>query len=301
MNQVLAVSIRPIQALEPVDEGSLDQLLDPLVPVQEDELPQGVLDLMASLILPPQRPMIEAVRALARQVLSVGQQVLAVGGDEARSVVQGTLAVEPDGKPLIARETVAYPPLHPLLEKLAQHPLPQHPLPQRPQPLASVVDKATTPVPIAPSTVEPITAPRARPASRLDEQQSPQIPQGFQDVRPTPTVALAAIPSPVLPPAPPMLEVMVEALPDTDRSVLQVPFNKGAANGQVTITRLPDEPARNFTLNPSNAQVLEQLKAPFELAREPAWRLADSGDEQPRQGSQQTPDEDPDEQAERPV
>jgi hypothetical protein len=296
MNQVLAVPTRPVQALEPVDEGSLDQWLDPLVPVQEDELPQGVLDLMASLTLPPRRPMIEAAQALARQALSVGQQVLAVEGDEARSVVQGTLAVEPDGKPLIARETVAYPPLHPQLEKLAQHPLPQ-----RLQPLASAVDKATTPVPIAPSTVEPLTAPRARPASRLDEQQSPHIPQGFQDVRPTPAVALAAIPSPVLPPAPPVLEVMVEALPDTNRGVLQVPFNKGAAHGQVTITRLPDEPARNLTLNPSNAQVLEQLKAPFELAREPAWRLADSGDEQPRQGSQQTPDEDPDEQAERPA
>ncbi|WP_339476675.1 MULTISPECIES: SpaN/EivJ family type III secretion system needle length determinant [unclassified Pseudomonas] len=287
MNPVHAVSPRPVQALEPVDEGSLDQWLDPLVPVQEDELPQGVLQLMASLILPPQRPMSEAARALARQALSVGQGVLAVEGDEARSVVQETLAVESDGKRLAARETVAFPPLHPQLGKLAQHSLPQ-----RLEPVVSGIDKTMGPTPVEPPEVEPFTAPR------LDEQPLPQAPLSVQGARQMPAVAPAALPSPVLPP---VLEVTVETLPDTGRGVLQVPFNKGAASGQITITRGAEEFTRSLTLNPSNALVFEQLKAPFELAREPAWQLSDSGGEQPRQDSHQAPDEEPDEQTERPA
>lgn len=91
---------------------------------------------------------------------------------------------------------------------------------------------------------------------------------------------------------------MVETLPGLDRGFLQVPFNRAGANGQVTISRGSEEPTRPLTLSPSNALVFEQLKEPFALAREPAWRLTDSGGEQPRQGSQQGPDEDPDEQAE---
>ena len=144
---------------------------------------------------------------------------------------------------------------------------------------------------------EPSTVPRAPSVASLDEQPLPPAPLSFQGVRQAPAVAQAAIPTPALPPAPRMPEVRVEALSGTDRGVLQVPFNKGAASGQVTITRLPEEPTRNLTLNPSNALVFEQLKVPFELAREPAWRLADSGDEQSRQGSQQAPDDDPDEPA----
>ncbi|SDB15110.1 type III secretion effector protein [Pseudomonas sp. NFACC13-1] len=285
MNEVFAVPTGPVQALEPVDEGPLDELLDQLVPVQEDELPQGVLELMAALIL-PRRPLMEAALTLTRQAIKVGQEALVVERDEARPVVRGTEGAEPAGRRWAARETQAFPQAGAPFGKLTQYALPQ-----RLEPVASGVDKAAVSASIEPLAVEPFIAPR------LDEQPLPLAPMSAQGPRQTPAVAPAALLSPALPSAPPMLDVMIEVLPDTGPGVLQVPFKKGAASGQITITRVPEESPRNLTLNPSNALVFEQLKGPFELAREPAWRLADSGEEQPRQGSHQAPDEEQDEQA----
>ncbi|WP_207281420.1 type III secretion effector protein [Pseudomonas sp. FW300-N2F2] len=289
MNEVFAVSTGSVQALEPVDEGPLDELLEQLVPVQEDELPQGALELMAALIQ-PRRPLMEAARTLAWQAMKVGQETLAVERDEARPVVRGTEGAEPAGRRWVTREPQAFPQAGAPFGKLTQYALPQ-----RLEPVAPGVDKAAVSASVESLAVEPFTAPR------LDEQPLPQAPMSAQGPRQTPAVAPAALPSAALPPAPPMLEVMVEALPDTGRGVLQVPFNRGAASGQITITRVPEESTRSLTLSPSNTLVFEQLKAPFELAREPAWRLADSGGEQSRQGSHQAPDEEQDEQVERPA
>ncbi|WP_103308491.1 MULTISPECIES: type III secretion effector protein [unclassified Pseudomonas] len=289
MNEVFAVPTGPVQALEPVDEGPLDELLDQLVPVQEDELPQGVLDLVTALIL-PRRPLMEAALTLTRQAMKVAQEALAVERDEARPFGRDTEGVEPAGKRWVVRQTLAFPQAGPPFGKLTQYALPQ-----RLEPVVSGVDKAAVSASVESLAVEPFTAPR------LDEQPLPQAPMSAQGPRQTPAVAPATLPSAALPPAPPMLEVMVEALPDTGRGVLQVPFNRGAASGQITITRVPEESPRSLTLNPSNTLVFEQLKAPFELAREPAWRLADSGGEQSRQGSHQAPDEEQDEQVERPA
>jgi hypothetical protein len=98
-----------------------------------------------------------------------------------------------------------------------------------------------------------------------------------------------------MPPVPPAIDPIIETLSVADRGLLQVPFNKGAVSGQVTISRVADEPARNLQLSPSNALVYEQLKVSLEQVREPTWRLTNSEDEQQRQGSRQPPD---DEQAE---
>ena len=87
MNEVFAGVTRPVQALEPVDECPLDELQEPFVPVPDDELPQGVLDLVASLIVLP-RPMMEAARTLAWQALEVGPE---------------TRTAEPDGQRWEAR------------------------------------------------------------------------------------------------------------------------------------------------------------------------------------------------------
>lgn len=291
MNEVFAVPTGPIQALEPVDDGPLDELLDQLVPVQEEELPQGVLNLMAALIL-PRRPLMEAARTLAWKAMGVGQETLAVERDEARLFGRDTQEVEPAGRRWGARDTLVFPEAAAPFGKLTQYALPQ-----RLAPVTSGVDQTAVSMSAStePLATEPLTAPR------LDEQPLAQAPMSVQGPRQTPAVTPAVLPSPTLPPAPPMLEVTVEALPDTGPGLLQVPFNKGAANGQITITRVAEESTRNLTLNPSNTLVFEQLKAPFELTREPAWRLADSGGEQSRQGSHQAPDEEQDEQAERPA
>lgn len=285
MNEILAVPTRSVQTLEPVGEGPLDELQDQRVPMQEDELPQGVLDLMAALIL-PRRPVTGTGRTLAWQAMNGGQGMR----DEARPMIRDTVADEPAGRRWVTREIVAFSP-----DGLLSGKLTQHGLLQRLEPVVSGVDEAPVPTSIEPLPVEPFTAPRP------DEQPLLQAPSSAQGARQTPAVAPAAIPSLALPPAPPVLEVVIEALPATGRGLLQVPFNKGAASGQVTITRGPEEPTRNLTLHPSSALVFEQLKAPFELSRELAWRLADGSGEQSRQGSHQAPDEEQDEQAERPA
>ncbi|WP_447800521.1 SpaN/EivJ family type III secretion system needle length determinant [Pseudomonas kilonensis] len=298
MKEVCVPPTRLVHALEPVDEDPLDELQDLLIPVPEDELPQGVLDLVVALVR-QQRPLMETARVPAWQAMSVVQETQALDRDEAQPIVRETRAVEPDGRRLPARETMAVPQAGPLFGEPTQRPLPQ-----RLQPVVAVIDKATVPrdgVSIEPQPMAPVIVPRARSTPRIDEQ-LPQAPLSFQGARHGSPVAPAALPAPALPPAPPpALEAMVEALPDTGRGLLQIPFSRGAASGQITISRLPEEPTRNLMLSPSNALVLEQLKAPFELAREPAWRLADSGGEQPRQGSHQAPDEEQDEQGERPA
>jgi hypothetical protein len=133
----------------------------------------------------------------------------------------------------------------------------------------------------------------------------PSLPQALQLPPATVYHTISGLQPPV--PAAPLLrpqpapDVVLETLPNADRGLLQVPFSKGAANGQVTISRVPDEPTRSLQLSPSNALVFEQLKVPFEQIREPVWRLTDSGGEQQRQGSQQSPDEEQPEQSELPA
>ncbi|AEV61808.1 SpaN/EivJ family type III secretion system needle length determinant [Pseudomonas ogarae] len=294
MKEVCVPPTRPIHALEPVDEGPLDELQDLLVPVPEDELPQGVLDLVVALVR-QQRPPMETARVLAWQTMSVGEETQALDRDEAQPIARETRAVEADGRRLPARKTIAVPQAGPLFSEPTQRPSPQ-----RLEPVVAVIDKATVPrdgVSIEPLPLDPVIVPHARSAPRIDEQLS-SAPLSFQGTRHGAPIAPAALPTPALSPA---LECMVESLPDTGRGLLQIPFSRGAASGQITISRLPEEPTRNLTLSPSNALVFEQLKAPFELAREPAWRLTDSGGEQSRQGSHQAPDDEQDEQGERPA
>lgn len=293
MKEISVMPARPVQTLAPVDECPIDELQDPLVPAQEDELPQGVLDLVVALIRQRQ-PTMETARAVTGHSMNRAQAVVDVDHDEARSIVPTTTDLEPDRALPTARNAMPFPDADLLFNKAIQQALPQ-----RLEPVASARDHLaapTSPASIEPMTLDPFTAADTRSMPRLDEP-LPQAPQSFHGTRHAPSVAPASIPPAATSAALPTPEVMVEPLSGADRGLLQVPFNRGAASGQVTISRLPEEPTRQLTLSPSNAQVFEQLKAPFELAREPAWRLADSGGEQQRQGSQQQPDEDQDEQS----
>jgi hypothetical protein len=273
MKDVSAAPSRPVQALEPVNEDPLETLQDKLVPVQEEELPQGVLDLMASLIR-PHRSTMETGHAAAWHSMTA---------------VRGTVDIERDGARPIVQRAKPFPQAGPLFSE-SMH----HRLPQRLASAVSALDGLT--VPTAPVSIEPMSLdPSSGPAASSDEQ-LPQAPLSLQAIRHTPPVAQIFIPSPTMPPPLPVPETLVEALPGPERGLLQVPFSRGAASGQVTISRASEESPRKLTLSPSNTLVFEQLKAPFERAQEPAWRLADRGDEQSRQGSHQAPDEDQDDQ-----
>jgi hypothetical protein len=300
MNNVSGVSPGSVQAREPATDGSADELQDTLVPVQEDELPQGVLDLLASLIL-RQRP--------------------------AMTAAQGSAHVERDAARPTAPVTLTYPQAGQLFGKPLRLSLPQTiaPLidgaPAKTQAMPVSIDLNPRPsnkavaVSIEPSSVTVEAVAIERPSSTTEslpvdrtvsvlapsaptvEVQLPEALSGFQAARHAPSVAPPAIPSPTTQPPLPPLDVMLETLPGPDRGLLQVPFNRGAVSGQVMISRVPDEPARSLQLSPSNAQVFEHLKMSFEQVREPAWRLTDSGGEQQHQGSHQSPD---DEQCEHP-
>ena len=319
MNDITVISPRPVQVPDPVTDGSMDELQDTLVPVQEEDLPQGVQDLLAALIL-RHRSTTQTGRAVPMfQGASEGVH------DKVPSAVPVALTNPQTNRPI------------------------QHLPPQLMLPVVASVDRVGTPVQGAIAQAELKSLPSSLPAVPSIERASSlpavpsierasSIPESYTErVAHTPASAsasastststpVAAEPSlpqalqlppatvyhtisglqPSVPAAPllrpqPAPDIVLETLPNADRGLLQVPFSKGAANGQVTISRVPDEPTRSLQLSPSNALVFEQLKVPFEQIREPVWRLTDSGGEQQRQGSQQSPDEEQPEQSELPA
>lgn len=278
MNELSLLPARPGPALDPVGDEPMDELHDKWVPVQEEELPQGVLDLLVALIR-PHRSTLQAAPAPAWPSTGIAVGVGDAEGDEATPMASGV-------KPVAVPSAV-------LPVDQWGHP----PVPQRLDPGLSIAGKITPssmlfePMPpdFSSDTQEPL-------APGFDEP-LPQAPASFPGMRHGQPVAPAVVAPTVLPPTLP-LELMAETQPDPARGLLQVPFNKGTANGQVTISRTAEESIRNLTLNPSNAQVFEQLREPFAQAHEPAWRLVEHDAEQSRQDSRQGPDEEQDEQAE---
>ncbi|WP_448106919.1 SpaN/EivJ family type III secretion system needle length determinant [Pseudomonas azerbaijanoccidentalis] len=290
MNDVSVISPLPVQILDPVTDGSMDELKDTLVPVQEEDLPQGVLDLLAALVL-------------RHRSMTILQGAADVVRDKALPAVPMTMT-----HPQAKRPTQQLPPqlmatkglTFDRIEMSAQVTLGEIEPDLRPSnlPVGSPIERS-------PNIAEPMSIERAASAQApillTTEAELPEALLQPPVMRHTVAVVPPSIPaSPILRPvtAP---EVMLETPPVSDRGLLQVPFNKGTVSGQVTISRVPDEPARNLQLSPSNALVFEQLKEPFEQVREPTWRLTDSGGEQQRQGSHQSPDDEQDEQFELPA
>ncbi|WP_260955036.1 SpaN/EivJ family type III secretion system needle length determinant [Pseudomonas citri] len=289
MNEVVGLPAQPvqIQVLEPAGEGRMDELPDILVPVQEEDLPQGVLDLLATLLRSSRLPL-QSDRWLARHAVLTVQGREDVQHRDAPSSV--TVA-----RNVVREESRTPRPLTqagPLSDVSMPAPMP---VPSR---LEMAVDHVNAPTqPTQPVPMEPMEPTPAEPFAVVDEpvRLSPPSPPV---ARPVPGAVPASVPPVVMPPAP---DVAMHTPPGVARGLLQVPFNNGAASGQVTIQRSTEESARQLTLNPSNAWVFEQLREPFAQAREPAWRLTDSGGEQPHQGSGQAPDDDQDETSERPA
>lgn len=272
MSNVSVISPLPVQPLEPVIERPMDELHDRLVPVREDELPQGVLALMVPLIL-RHRPLMDAGRAITLQAMVTLPEKLAAEVDEVRPLTP-----------------TSHPPAQPLMSK-----------PVQPRLLATPIIVESGPIQPPSNIVEPLSvevaaSPGASPIPEF-EGQRPEALSSLPTVRHVQIAASPAALAPVMPPVPHAIDPIIETLSVADRGLLQVPFNKGTVSGQVTISRVADEPARNLQLSPSNALVFEQLKVALEHVREPAWRLTDSEGEQQRQGSRQPPDDEQTEDA----
>lgn len=291
MNDVSVISPMPVQIQNPVTDGSMDELKDVLVPVQEEDLPQGVLDLLAALVL-RHRPMI-------------GNQGAAdVVRDKAPPALPMTTMIYPQANRPIQQQ----PP-----QLTASKGVSSHKIEMPAQVTQGKIEPDSRPsiFPVgaptehSPNSAEPLSIERAAVAlAPTSLSAEPELPDALLQppvMRHTATVVPPSIPAAAISLPIPASEVPLETLPAPERGLLQVPFNKGTVSGQVTISRVPDEAIRNLQLSPSNALVFEQLKEPFAQVREPAWRLTDSGGEQQRQGSQQSPDDEQDEQSQLPA
>ncbi|WP_152974851.1 SpaN/EivJ family type III secretion system needle length determinant [Pseudomonas sp. RIT-PI-q] len=280
----------------------MDELEESLVPVEEDQLPQGVLDLLAMLML-RHRPM---AAAGSREPLLLAVPAKGEGPDIhlPRRHAQ-PVALDQRSAPLFsallqrpAPSRVEF--VAPIIEKLATRVA-------RVEVPLSVIDQALRlPALSSPErpliSVEPLSVDRPSPSIELETPVSDlELHAGQSNVqvaRNAPPVALPVAAQILTPPPMPPPEVTLEDVAGSSRDFLQIPFNKGTVSGQVTIARMPGESTQNLVLSPSSAQIFEQLEAPFERAQEPGWRLTDSGDEQQHHGSRQTPDDDESEQPE---
>ncbi|MGJ7515636.1 SpaN/EivJ family type III secretion system needle length determinant [Pseudomonas baetica] len=276
VSAVLPVSAR---VPDPVSEGSLDELHDTLIPVQEDELPQGVLALMANLIL-HHRPVMETGHALARHSMADGQGAVEAERGEARwpAVVD-----------------VLHSQTGPLLHKPIPHPKPQLISSSMPQPVTPAITVEPALIESPANGVEPLPVDHAVSSAPAIDMQLSEASLRLQTTRHASPVAQPPVPSPTMPQPLSVLELKPESLPRTERGLLQVPFNSGAASGQVTISRMTDEPTRNLLLSPSNALVFDQIKTALDLTRDAGWQLTDNEGEQRGRGTHQPSD---DEQAE---
>lgn len=255
-----------IYTLDPARVVGADLPLETQIPAQQDELPQGVLDLLAMLVVRPRPP-------------SAGQAAPLTADAPAS-------AAEPAPEPRPLPLPVAVP------ER--RFDLPARLVSFAPTLAADSPQPSTEPLP---GRVEPLVIERTAvaPALAVPVGEAPVPEVNLQAPRNVPVITSPTVPLPSAPLPRAALEVNIEVPPGPSPGLLQVPFNKGVASGQVTISREFDEPARPLLLSPSNPQVFDQLKAPLEQLREPAWRLTDQRGEQQRQGSRQSPDDEPSE------
>ena len=324
MKDITTVSPGPAHSAVPDDAGIADGLHDRRVPVQVEELPQGVLDLLAALIVRTRsagelggldgrlREQARSHRGSGSEVGDAGgldgrirEQARAHGGSRSEVGDAGGLdgrireqarahrgsrsdvgdAGGLDGR--IREQARSHGESHAHMGEQAQSHGASH---------ASGGEQARFHRQAQSRVGASLLAKAAaRAPDDLAGTVVADASMNLYGTRPAPVTPALALPLPPAPVPRSAIEPRIEPPPGPGPGLLQVPFNKGAASGQVTISREPDEPARPLLLSPSNPLVFEQLKVPFEQLREPGWRLADQRGEQQRQGSRQSPDEEPQE------
>jgi hypothetical protein len=293
MKEVSAVPRLPVPEVEPGLDGSVDELEDKFVPAEEDELPQGVLDLLATL----------TVRHGPRAGTASGTAQASIHSSQTEVVERPALLTRVEGGTVHQRPVPnRLEPAVSALEPVAMSTL-RSTSTSTSTSISTSKLKSEAPLPLIEPPSRPIdpSSPSSERIIPSDDVEFPDVLPIAPDNRHAPSVARTfSASAPAMPPAPP-LEITVEEVVSPSRDFLQVPFNKGAASGQVTITRTPGESVSNLVLSPSNAQVFEHLREPFEQVRDSHWRLADTADEQPHHGSHQSSDDEQEEQEERPA
>jgi hypothetical protein len=289
MNQVPEVFPPALQPMEPAVDGPPIEFADELLPCEQDPLPQGVLELLA-ILAPRRRPVMAGGRAVLTAAMIARGEVTAEGSPVVALAATLERTVSRTGPTLPDPARTRVPPVSAGLvgqEQRVQQPLPVF---ERPLPMTEA-RAGEQPVPQVPETSSALAA-----TTSIQGCLNGDMPTSiFGDAQLTlaRSVPLTGSTTPPTAPPVPLLEQAVEEdLPMTTRDVLQVPFNKGAVSGQVTVTRTAGESVQHLVLGSDNAQVLEQLRGPFAQEAEPFWQLADSGEEQQqRHDSQPSPED----------
>lgn len=267
----------PQRQASAADSAALD-IAGERLPVEELSLPQGVLDLLAGLLL-HQRPMAGVGQNGGHRVMITRdgapfEPVPASASDGPTATRRA--AVLPAGEQDIAQAKQVQATL-PVIEQ-------NLPETQMTSPGLSLNEAASA------SSDERARMPGSTSGRWLSALEATTVVFGGLDLpraRPLPA-NVPILPTLVAPM--PLPELAIDDGPVVHREILQVPFNKGAVSGQVNITRTTSESVPGLVLNPGNAQILEQLREPFAQTGDPHWRLADGGEErQQRQGSRQSP------------
>lgn len=280
MNDVSVVVRLPVRPIESGDEGDVEALEDKLVPVEEEQLPQGVADLAATMIW-RQRPITGTGRGEALQT-----RVPVQGRDERASQAPRIQSALLDQSLHVHRVAVSQ------IDRGVM------PMPKIDVPVSPSKERVTTPIEFV--SLDPSSLPFEQVIPDHPIEPHPKTLPIAHGPGNAPSIALpVTAQAPASPPLP-MLDLAQEEAAPPSRDFLQVPFNKGAANGQVTITRLSGEWVQNLVLSPSNPQVFEHLREPFEQARDAHWQLNEHREEQQHQGSRQTPDDEQEESQDAP-
>ena len=296
MNEVSVVPQLSVLPIESGAEGDVETLEEKLVPVEEEQLPQGVADLVAAMLW-RQRPLTAMLRGETLQGRAPDQ-----GAGE-------RLLQEPRTQPVALEQLLTLQRLHLAVSQVDRRVMPA--------PKPEVAMPAPPPIEVRATLNEPVSAdlplPPSEPAipDRPIESPSKTLPfaHGLSNTPsvvlpatapvPVPVHRAAPVPGPASLPLPlPLPNIAQEKAPPPNRDFLQVPFHKGTTNGQVTITRLPGESVQNLVLSPSSAQVFEHLREPFEQVRNAHWQLNDNPNQQQHQGSHPSPDDDQEEPSE---
>jgi hypothetical protein len=275
--------------MESAVDGPPIEFADELLPSEEDALPQGVLELLA-ILAPRRQPVMAGGRAVLTAAMIVRGEVTAEGspGVALAATLERTVKRTGPTLPDPARTRVS-----PVSAGLvAQEPRLQQPLPGFERPLPMTEARAgEQPVLEVPDTSSALAAPTSTQGwANVDMPTSIFGDAPLTRVRSVPLTGSTT--PPTAPPVPLLEQAVEEDLPMATRDVLQVPFNKGAVSGQVSVTRAAGESVQHLVLGSDNAQVLEQLRGPFAQEAEPFWQLADSGEEQQqRHGSPPSPED----------
>jgi len=280
MSDVPAVSLAPIPA-DVSNEVDTDDFFEHLEPLEEQDLPQGVLGLIQQLL--PQRPVILGPTNVKLALTNEAKKGPALQGGDTKVLSAAVQTARLPGMKL-ALATVA--PSQPTVQAAVQ-------TAQALVPSARLLDKSTADRMSTPPAVQSVQAPERELVAQTEQAQQPGGDSETPD-KPTPTLTAAMVAERAANAAP---RAQQTAQPDTpsspqlarllqtpkgtqkgDQPYLSLPFAKDSAVGLVNVSKPTGDAAQPLQLSSTNVEITRQLSEHLDGTQESRWRMADSQD-----------------------